>query len=569
MKIFRNKKAMVLILLLSIFSLFFIMPSLYTKIVSNRAVFSAKIGETQFKILDTIQSNQEKLFYIDQAAKYSSFLALAELEEKGIYLKEPICGKINGYSLWQSKEKTCFPGKDDIILNFQTAIKPYLDDFLRKNNLPEENYEFFIKIEDDKFRLVGTALKNLISDIKFKDEIIGKYSIKPSFDIFINYDLSFYDELKNTFLGSGAIMSEMSACDSQRLESCINEIFDNFNQENRIQLEIDCDNKDNSDDRTFFICATDKEKEYLLPDSGSGFITVSQKVKFAIYIVDLPSSRIEEIIPISPSGEDKYLILKWKRAKGSDIDHFFEEKTIYPYNIYISDEDFSGKTITEHEIENTEKLILPETITKIENFEAESCKYKQIGKNCLHNLDSGQKSLSELNNQLICDDEYCYYITDKDFKSYIYITAIDKANNEITEAGKAIKITKEDKLALGKVDFTATAQAENLITININSIGSNIDNSEFSNDIQKYYIFAADNEEDIVQFANLKAETDDSSISIITSQNPFIGIIAIDSSGNPLKKISATGEEEGRLEINDEYKDIIHQLSNPKKSTFP
>ena len=133
MKIFRNKKAMVLILLLSIFSLFFIMPSLYTKIVSNRAVFSAKIGETQFKILDTIQSNQEKLFYIDQAAKYSSFLALAELEEKGIYLKEPICGKINGYSLWQSKEKTCFPGKDDIILNFQTAIKPYLDDFLRKS----------------------------------------------------------------------------------------------------------------------------------------------------------------------------------------------------------------------------------------------------------------------------------------------------------------------------------------------------------------------------------------------------------------------------------------------------
>jgi hypothetical protein len=552
----KNKKAMILILLLSIFTVFILMPSVYVKLDSSRAVFEAKAGTEQFSILNTIDENEAKLFYIDQSAKYSFFQVLKKLEDQGGFSDMFPCGQLKGYAFWQNDENTCFPTTEDVSYNVQSLLTKHLNPYLKKNNIPENNYDFYIKPEKDKTRLIGTALKNLKSNLMLNNEIIGKYSIKPSFDMEINYNILIYEKLS---LILSDILDKITECESKNiLSTCVNEKLAEHNQKSNIALENDCDNIDNQDDRIFFICAKNNAK-YFLPDSN--FEETQQKIKFALYIrkPDIKEVSLDFYHTVDPN---QCIILSWQKPQIQNLDH---------YNLYYSEQNIDKTSSKKIEI-------FPELADNgyTYGYFDPVCAFE--GSVCLHKAGNSQTDTQTTRSFYerdlffsTSDNKYFYKICNIN-NNNILISAVDKTKDE-TDLIEDM-ITTKDKLAPGKVDFSLTYSEQN-INIVVNNVAKNADNSDFSNDLDNYLIFLQkDNNNDIVNFQNLKAQDSKSQFSIAVPQAAsgevyYIGIIAKDRNNNPLKKVAATAEKEGHLEIGTEYTKIINELANPQSITIP
>ncbi|MBR9699292.1 hypothetical protein GOV09_02460 [Candidatus Woesearchaeota archaeon] len=309
----RSKKGMVFILLLSLFMIGMIFPSLFITLDNMKGDFSAKIGELQFEILDISSKQQQSLFYIDHAAKFSSYQALSLLEERGGYYQTFPCGSVE-YVLWQTKDSICFPEQNILFKNLHQALLPLLKSNLDKAGL-DIDYEFYSR-ENRGLQIIGIALQNLVQPIEFKNDKIGNLTLKPSFDLTLAYDTSIYDTLWQEF---SQIFSDVVDCErSAQLSSCVTKAVDDFNKRQIILLEIDCEKKDNDDDRTFLFCAS-TNNHYLIPQ-GKGLSEKQQKVKFAVYFRDTAPQLGGLVVEIA-SKLDKGVILSWK-ADDKDIDHF-------------------------------------------------------------------------------------------------------------------------------------------------------------------------------------------------------------------------------------------------------
>ncbi len=141
------------------------------------------IGFTQLTLLETAQTSENILFYIDQSAKNSFDQSLLVLGQRGGYSQKTECGVYTVYSIWQTKDEECYP---DIIPNFKFLFARELNDYLTnypEEDLPKDNY--FLTIKDDK--LIGEPMKDISLDIIYqKNDKIGSYLFAPYFTLNAN-----------------------------------------------------------------------------------------------------------------------------------------------------------------------------------------------------------------------------------------------------------------------------------------------------------------------------------------------------------------------------------------------
>ena len=290
-------------------------------------------------------------------------------------------------------------------------------------------------------------------------------------------------------------------------------------------LSIDSGVNDGS--RIVRFCVENMDSKVIAYDKGDGLLKSRYPVyNFALYIIDNPPEDLKDVEVVSPYGSDKYLVLKWRMPDDVDIAH---------YNVYFSDEDFSGNNIstTNHKISTVGGEITPLQIltsgdkyVEIDYFEPKIC----YGSACQHKIrtlrneskwrlcDSFSITLSELTGTLLCQEDpkkinekaesdskycsteksseeprYCYFIMDSGYKKYTHITAVDGNGNEAGVIDKVIEVNLEDRLSPGKVEFSLSqaneGERKSIVVSSITEPIKNIDGSEFSDDLLKYYIF--------------------------------------------------------------------------------
>ncbi len=141
-------------------------------------------------ILETYQQAEKALLYIDLSAKYSAYKTIDNLKNKKRSFENLGCKPLDESQESQEQED-CIPTKKEIYDAFSADFNSYLDDYLKEYKetelkegeeliIPPDNYNLLFK---DK-RLIGIATENL----KINKKNIN-YSIKPSFNIDISFDL--------------------------------------------------------------------------------------------------------------------------------------------------------------------------------------------------------------------------------------------------------------------------------------------------------------------------------------------------------------------------------------------
>ena len=105
-----------------------------------------RLGETEFMLLRSYQFGEDFMTYLDQAGKYSLDHALISLASKGGVSENPWCGSFNGYTLWNSAGRDCFPTrdfvKDSLSKTFTFTLNEYLLVFLPKEELLSYSLDF-------------------------------------------------------------------------------------------------------------------------------------------------------------------------------------------------------------------------------------------------------------------------------------------------------------------------------------------------------------------------------------------------------------------------------------------
>ena len=83
MKLLKQKKGMIMVFFLSILIVIIIMPMLFFTLYTKQGQFERTLGSIQIDLINTYQSAEQDLFYIDQSAKYSAAQTAYELADNG------------------------------------------------------------------------------------------------------------------------------------------------------------------------------------------------------------------------------------------------------------------------------------------------------------------------------------------------------------------------------------------------------------------------------------------------------------------------------------------------------
>lgn len=186
---FKNKKAAIFLTFVSIF-LMVALLYFYTTYGTKDEFKLKNLGKVQLEILETYQQAEKALLYLDLSAKYSANKTIEDLKKNQGSFKDLDCEPLEEPSENQEQEN-CIPTKKQIYDAFSTDFGLYLDNYLKKYKeielkqgeelvIPLDNYDLLFK----ENRLIGIATENL----KINKENIN-YSIKPSFNIDIGFDL--------------------------------------------------------------------------------------------------------------------------------------------------------------------------------------------------------------------------------------------------------------------------------------------------------------------------------------------------------------------------------------------
>jgi len=187
----KNKRAAIFLTFVSIF-LMVALLYFYTNYGTKDEFKLKNLGKVQLEILETYQEAEKALLYIDLSAKYSAYKTIHNLARVGGSFNDLECGKNNDFTLWNNQDKDCFPENkaiySEFTTNFNSNLNKYLEKYeesdLKENEklkIPLNNYDLLFK---DK-QLIGIATQNLIINKKNIN-----YSIKPSFNIDIDYNIS-------------------------------------------------------------------------------------------------------------------------------------------------------------------------------------------------------------------------------------------------------------------------------------------------------------------------------------------------------------------------------------------
>jgi hypothetical protein len=192
MKIIKSKKSEILFNITLVLVTIIVLTTAFFVLANKKDNFPSGIGGRQAEIIKTYQKADKMLLYVDESATFSVEQALYDLGQNGGYNTVPDCGKITDYMIWQSKSKDCYP---KFINNFNFLLNENLNIYLDSYPNPKlktDNYEFTIYNN----KVIGTALENIILPIFDEKNIAaGRYSIKPSFNVDLIFNIDHYDNL--------------------------------------------------------------------------------------------------------------------------------------------------------------------------------------------------------------------------------------------------------------------------------------------------------------------------------------------------------------------------------------
>ncbi|GEM_PF-4819342 len=186
----KNKKATMILFPVALF----IMVALiffYVNYHTRDKFQPVDVGYAQTSILKTYQQAEKALLYIDLSAKYSAYRTIDNLKNKKGSFENIGCNEVLGETQESPSQEDCIPTKKQVYDAFSADFSLYLNAYLKKYRetglkqdeeliIPLDNYDLLFK--DDK--LIGIAAENL----KISKKSIN-YSIKPSFNIDIGFDL--------------------------------------------------------------------------------------------------------------------------------------------------------------------------------------------------------------------------------------------------------------------------------------------------------------------------------------------------------------------------------------------
>ncbi len=172
-------------------------------------------GKEQFSIIKAAQKAENDLLYIDQSAKYAASESVINLASNGGFYPSltflpPICGQYQQYYVWNRKstrDDDCYP---DYERTFKKSLAANLAKYFSVypiTPIPPE-YEFSFINKD----ILGIAEENL--NYTFEH---GNYSINPSFNINIDYDISEY----KTIIDQAKQFIPKCNVEDQKLQNCI------------------------------------------------------------------------------------------------------------------------------------------------------------------------------------------------------------------------------------------------------------------------------------------------------------------------------------------------------------
>ncbi len=561
----KGKKSMILIFSLAAMSLL-IFSALFIKLNGKKDIFEAQIGETQYEILIAIAQSEQDLLYIDQSVKYSLLSSLHELERKGGFSEDTGCGQYAGYVLWQNEEKRCNPAKDDLITSLQNIIPLFLDAYLGQHGLEQGNYEFYFLSEKKKTRLVATALSDLRIPIQINTKQIGEYAIKPSADILVNYDMNFYQDVSELLWGKFALLDKITQCEAQdELSSCVDQLIKESNEENSIQITIDCENKDTEEDRTYVFCASEKGKSYYIPDQREGMKKVTPNIKFALYIADQPPRPIRPEVQLK-KGEDKSLLLSFDLPQESDIDRY---NIYYSSEFNLQDQPIVNEQITETQTKiQAQKMVINAEDIRSTQEDLASCTFTTLPGNC-------EPSLQDQTLYKGQDGKMFLVLRGLEEKQYsIVITAVDKKDQEIPAVEYTVSITPQDLLAPSPI-ISLSYNLNNLQPA-LSEPLTHIDGSIIQDQVTVYYflprqpcatISLIDQEHTITQSRRTLSDIQ----SIIQAGAPgdvfCLVALALDQEKNPIEEVINQGITS--LKIKPEYQSISSSLFTRHEIIIP
>ncbi|MBW2977603.1 hypothetical protein KY331_02040 [Candidatus Woesearchaeota archaeon] len=269
MKLLKQKKAMVMIFFLSILIVIIIMPMLFFTLYTKQAQFEKTLGSLQLDLIQTYHSAEQDLLYIDQSAKYSAIQTSYDLAANGGFYFPSSCGKFSDteYQLWNNKDKECYPNYE---LSFKTRLTNNLNDYFNVNKLPPPKYEFTILAQN----IIGIAAENMIYKLEN-----GNYSIKPSFNINIGYNIN---EYQNIITQAKQLVEKCSTAD---LQNCIKQNLPaGF-------LFGSCEGDQTIKDRTTRFCIISPTKLPILNPTTNKIESTNIKYKFALYFPEQPQQQ--------------------------------------------------------------------------------------------------------------------------------------------------------------------------------------------------------------------------------------------------------------------------------------
>ncbi len=190
MKLLKNKKAIdygaLMVLVVAISAVY-----LSYNIMAKSSEFESPIGSFATGIYSIANEAEKTIFYIEESAQLTSIKATYELAKKGGF-GENDCGA-NGEYYFLNKENPSELCERNVNENYLFYFNKELNNYLKNyEGIQLDNYDFFI----DGKELNGLAKENLVLDIKLsKDNKVGKYSVKPSFKVKLEKDLSDYEKI--------------------------------------------------------------------------------------------------------------------------------------------------------------------------------------------------------------------------------------------------------------------------------------------------------------------------------------------------------------------------------------
>src|SRR3989338_1859316 len=500
----------------------------YVNVSTKNLSYQKEIGEYQLELIQSKYNLEKKAFFLEQAARNSVILASTQLAENGGTYNH--CELFNGYSVWNPDGKDCMP-RNNLSNNLASYTKDNFKALLEGTSISDYKDSFAFSIGKT---FAGTSFRPLV--ISVND---GELSIMPSF---IGKNIS------NTFPYSGffsvydesLIISKIRACSGKKsIRECADEAIEEVNKTSSFEWEIDCDKKQTGsmdEKRIVLLCIKSTSDEVLVYHKPN-LIREFPVLKFAIYI---PFFDVEGMEANEKDGEDKAVILSWKKSNAGH------------YNIYYS----SQIILKGASKKDSSSILIDANNYKEASFDI-TCVFTEIGKPCMHAQGTGKREDMEPKKLYLARENYYYLMQGLDDKEYSFSLSSDD-NKDLLE--NSIEIRPKDNLAPSKPDKLSYSSG----TIAVSAPATNIDGT-IRNDKAELYFFLPEGKCENVKLSDGKTLTEsrrtreDVASILGSAKGKDFCLAALAHDGhNPV-----TEEEENGiniLKIRPEYSDIIDAL---------